>query len=102
VARAQAAVEVGRGIAGTEINHVQFGIDSGGLPDGGAAVLPRVVVGGPGVVAEFAGAGNGVKGPQMIAGSGIKGLHAAARLVFTARKTGVHATVKVAWRAGHA
>ena len=57
VAGAHGAVEIGARVARREVDEPELGIDGRRLPDGRAAVLPRVVVLRPGVVAGLAGPG---------------------------------------------
>ncbi len=65
------------------------------LPHGRAAVLPRVVVRGPGVVADFAGTRNRVEGPDELAGLRVERLHAAASAAVAAREARDHEAVVV-------
>ena len=66
--RASVTVPAGVGIAGAPERQVRFRIVAGGVPDGTAAVLPRVA--GPRLVASGASAefGCGVESPELLAG----------------------------------
>src|SRR5688572_1377935 len=54
VAGPHRAVQIGAGVARREVDEPELGIDGRRLPNGRAAVHPRVVVAGPRVVAELA------------------------------------------------
>ena len=66
VAEPRAAVPVGRRIAGAEEHEVRLGVVGAGVPDAGAAGLPRLAR--PGLVARLAGTGNRVEAPDLLAG----------------------------------
>ena len=66
VAETLAAVPVGRGIAGAEVDEVRLGVVRAAVPDAGAAGLPRVAR--PRLVAGLALAGDRVEAPDFFAG----------------------------------
>src|SRR5207245_5154389 len=74
-------------------------VDRRRLPDGCAAVFPRVARLRPGVVADLAGTGDGVEVPEHLAGLGVVGGYAAANAIVGARDAGVDAAVVVERRA---
>src|SRR5688572_20870571 len=78
VAGPHGAVEIGTRVARREIDEAELGIDGRRLPDGGAAMLPRVIVARPGVVPGFAGTRDRVEGPHELAVVRVVSLHAAA------------------------
>src|SRR5207237_6533407 len=83
IAFANAAVEIGSGISGCEVNQTKLRIDGRCLPDRGATVLPRIVVLRPGFVSDLARAGNRVEGPHQIPALRVERFHAPARSVLT-------------------
>src|SRR4029078_11722623 len=95
VAAAHGAIQVRTGIAGREIDEAQARVDGGRLPDGGATVLPRVVVRRASVVPELAGTGDRVERPNGLAGARVERFHAAAAAAVAARETREHEPVVV-------
>ena len=95
VAWAHRAVQIGAGVARREVDEPELGIDGRRLPDGRAAVLPRVVVARPSVVAEFAGARDRIERPHELAVARVVRLHAAAARAVAAREARDHEPVVV-------
>ena len=85
VAEARAAVPVGRGVAGAEVDEVRLRVVRAAVPHAGAARLPRVA--GPRLVAGLALAGDRVEAPDLPA-------------VFRVERRDVPANAEIA--AGHA
>src|SRR6185503_5018399 len=78
-----------------EVDEAELGIDGRRLPDGGAAVLPRVVVARPSVVPELARTRDRMERPHELAVARVEGLHAAARRAVAAREARDHEAVVV-------
>ncbi len=95
VARAVRAVVVGARVARREVDEPELRIDGGRLPDGAAAVLPRVVRLRPAVVARLAGPRYRVERPDQPAVLRVERLHAAARAAVAAREADDHLAVVV-------
>ena len=100
VSRAHRAIEIRSRIGGGEIQETQLRIHGGCLPDCGAAVLPDLIVPGPGVMAVFAGTRDGVEGPDQAAIVRVVGLDLPADTVFRAGETADDQAVVIEGRAG--
>ena len=86
VAGPHGAVQIGAGVARREVDEPELGIDGRRLPDGRAAVFPRVVVARPRVVAGLARARDRIERPDELARARVVGLHAAAARAVAARE----------------
>ena len=76
VAVAQLAAEHRHRVAGREVDHAEVRVDGADEPHAAPAVLPRVAVLRPGLVAELAGPRDDVERPRHLAGRGVEGEHA--------------------------
>lgn len=93
------AVQVRGCVSGGEVQEPEVRIDRGRLPDGRAAVLPRVVVGRPRVVTDLARAGNRVEAPQLLPRRPVERRDPTADPIFTSGDAGVDPAVVVERRA---
>ena len=87
VAGPHRAVEIGAGVARREVDETELGVDGRCLPDGRAAVFPRVVVGGPRVVTDLAGARDRIERPAQLTGARVVRFDASAGSAVAARET---------------
>src|SRR5438093_2711293 len=95
IAPADGAVAVGPGIAGGEIDQAQFRVDSGRLPYRRAAMLPRVIVIGPGLMTDLARSRDRKEGPDQAAIFGVIRFDAAPYAILSTRETNDHHSVVI-------